>query len=306
MPCRNSYIDMTKAPLLPFKIPSPTSSSPSPYSHRSSPSSASNFTPRRLFPALSLLTIILLTTASWHFSGSAPSTSSVMNYWNGGNLVADGAASFPVSSSSSPAKTGGKDSWQQATEALDVGASLEERLAAWESSPRNEPADWVSKNLEVSFHYISARRSGGKGRRTTQRRAQLTYASHLFLTRLPPHSNRSSLHNNHLQHPSLSSRLASSPVALLSTRLITARSSLDSPLHQTCPDYRIRPNQNTGMLDKSHLLWAAMNSSRILGLRGEMVSYLRKAEKEGKMSEKAWGRGRGLVFTAGNSVSLDP
>lgn len=35
-----------------------------------------------------------------------------------------------------------------------------------------------------------------------------------------------------------------------------------------------------------------------------MIEYLRTAEKEGEMSEKAWGKGRGLVFTAGNSVSF--
>ncbi|ORY81239.1 mannosyltransferase putative-domain-containing protein [Leucosporidium creatinivorum] len=211
---------MTKAPLLPFKIPSPTSSSPSPYGHRSSPSSASNFTPRRLYLPLSLLTICLLTVASWHFSGSAPSTTNVLGYWSGSKLVAEGAVSSTVSSSSSGrtgTKGAGRDPWQQATEALDVRASLEERLAAWESSPRNEPADWVAKNLE------------------------------------------------------------------------------------TCPDYRIKPNQNMQMLENSHLKWATMNSSRINGLRGEMIAYLRKAEKEGKMGQKAWGKGRGLVFTAGNS-----
>lgn len=32
-----------------------------------------------------------------------------------------------------------------------------------------------------------------------------------------------------------------------------------------------------------------------------MISYLRKASSEGKMSSSAWGQGRGLVFTAGNA-----
>ncbi|GAA6064524.1 hypothetical protein JCM10212_004775 [Sporobolomyces blumeae] len=67
---------------------------------------------------------------------------------------------------------------------------------------------------------------------------------------------------------------------------------------ETCPDSRIRPNQNGQMIDKAHLLWASMNSSRIMGLRREMGAYLREKEREGALEK--YGEGRGLVFTAGN------
>lgn len=49
-------------------------------------------------------------------------------------------------------------------------------------------------------------------------------------------------------------------------------------------------------------MWSSLNSTTLYrDLRGEMIRFLRKANKQGKMSDKAWGRGRGLVFTAGNS-----
>ncbi|GAA6021382.1 hypothetical protein JCM10207_002029 [Rhodosporidiobolus poonsookiae] len=70
---------------------------------------------------------------------------------------------------------------------------------------------------------------------------------------------------------------------------------------ETCPQYRIKPSQNGQMLDNSHTLWASMNTTAIMGIRSEMIGYLRKREKEGATSEKAWGKGKGLVFTAGNA-----
>ncbi|KAM0752545.1 hypothetical protein T439DRAFT_286821 [Meredithblackwellia eburnea MCA 4105] len=69
---------------------------------------------------------------------------------------------------------------------------------------------------------------------------------------------------------------------------------------KTCPSYRIQPNQNKQQLEQSHLLWSSMNSTMIGGLRASMISHLHRANKEGRMSKKAWGTGRGLVFTAGN------
>lgn len=39
----------------------------------------------------------------------------------------------------------------------------------------------------------------------------------------------------------------------------------------------------------------------MVDLRSELITYLRKASAEGKMSQSAWGKGKGLVFTAGNS-----
>ncbi|BGP43439.1 hypothetical protein JCM10449v2_007474 [Rhodotorula kratochvilovae] len=68
-----------------------------------------------------------------------------------------------------------------------------------------------------------------------------------------------------------------------------------------CPPHRIRPNQNSDLLNNAHLVWSSMNSSRVMQLRGEMAAYLRKREREGAMGEKAWGEGKGLVFTAGNA-----
>ncbi|GAA5821126.1 hypothetical protein JCM11251_001976 [Rhodosporidiobolus azoricus] len=70
---------------------------------------------------------------------------------------------------------------------------------------------------------------------------------------------------------------------------------------ETCPEYRIQPNQMPGQLDRSHLTWASLNSSAIMGLRGEMIGYLRAKESEGAFGEHAWGQGKGLVFTAGNA-----
>ncbi|GAA5992174.1 hypothetical protein JCM11641_007787 [Rhodosporidiobolus odoratus] len=70
---------------------------------------------------------------------------------------------------------------------------------------------------------------------------------------------------------------------------------------ETCPSYRIRPNQNGQMLENAHVLWASMNTTGLMAQRKEMIDYLRKREQEGAMSEKAWGKGKGLVFTAGNA-----
>ncbi|GAA5911619.1 hypothetical protein JCM5296_001615 [Sporobolomyces johnsonii] len=72
---------------------------------------------------------------------------------------------------------------------------------------------------------------------------------------------------------------------------------------ETCPAFRIHPNQNRDMLDKSHLLWSSMNTTQVMGLREEMIAYLRRREEEGALRQ--WGEGRvrdkGLVFTAGNA-----
>ncbi|GAA5904634.1 hypothetical protein JCM6882_004927 [Rhodosporidiobolus microsporus] len=57
---------------------------------------------------------------------------------------------------------------------------------------------------------------------------------------------------------------------------------------ETCPSYRIKPNQNSQQLDNSHLVWSSMNTSAIMGLRGEMIGFLRKKEEEGAMAEGAW------------------
>lgn len=54
-------------------------------------------------------------------------------------------------------------------------------------------------------------------------------------------------------------------------------------------------------MEQSHLLWSTLSSHRIKELRQDMISYLRKASSEGKMSSSAWGEGKGLVFTAGNA-----
>ncbi|KAI5474519.1 alpha 1,2-mannosyltransferase, glycosyltransferase family 71 protein [Pseudohyphozyma bogoriensis] len=70
---------------------------------------------------------------------------------------------------------------------------------------------------------------------------------------------------------------------------------------KTCPSHRISPNQNRQQLDQSHLLWSSINSTMVHDLRSTMIGVLRKANNEGKMSEGAWGSGRGLVFTAGNA-----
>ncbi|KWU42940.1 hypothetical protein RHOSPDRAFT_20358, partial [Rhodotorula sp. JG-1b] len=70
---------------------------------------------------------------------------------------------------------------------------------------------------------------------------------------------------------------------------------------QSCPSHRIKPNQNSQQLDNSHLIWTALNTTGIMQLREEMITFLRRMEREGKMGPKAWGEGKGLVFTAGNA-----
>lgn len=103
---------------------------------------------------------------------------------------------------------------------------------------------------------------------------------------------------------------------------------------QSCPSHRIKPNQNSQLLDNAHLVWTALNTTGIMALRSEMIGFLRKKEAEGKMGPDAWGQGKvselckggpdergprdmadyssrnfflffsqGLVFTAGNAVS---
>ncbi|GAA5907033.1 uncharacterized protein JCM6883_006119 [Sporobolomyces salmoneus] len=67
---------------------------------------------------------------------------------------------------------------------------------------------------------------------------------------------------------------------------------------ETCPDYRIRPNQNGQLADKSHLVWASMSSKKIVGIRKELADHLRTKIKEGALEN--YGEGKGLVFTAGN------
>ncbi len=41
-------------------------------------------------------------------------------------------------------------------------------------------------------------------------------------------------------------------------------------------------------------MWSSLNSTVLYrDLRGEMIRFLRRANKQGKMSDKAWGKGRG-------------
>ena len=68
-----------------------------------------------------------------------------------------------------------------------------------------------------------------------------------------------------------------------------------------CPK-RLEENRNESQLKKAHMLWSSLTSDDIARLRGEMIEVLREAEAEGLMGEKHWGKGRGLVFTAGNAV----
>lgn len=95
---------------------------------------------------------------------------------------------------------------------------------------------------------------------------------------------------------------------------------------QSCPPHRIKPNQNHQLLDKALFLYAALNTTSVMGLRGEMVAYLREREEQGATGSDRWGEGKvrfgisslstrereltprparahaqGLVFTAGNA-----
>ncbi|POY70306.1 hypothetical protein BMF94_6692, partial [Rhodotorula taiwanensis] len=61
---------------------------------------------------------------------------------------------------------------------------------------------------------------------------------------------------------------------------------------ESCPSHRIKPNQNSQLLDNAHLVWTALNTTGIMALRSEMIGFLRKKEAEGKMGPDAWGQGK--------------
>lgn len=61
------------------------------------------------------------------------------------------------------------------------------------------------------------------------------------------------------------------------------------------------------MLDKAHLIWSSMSTERVMGIRKEMIDYLREKEKEGALSR--WGEGkvsrkRFFTRTGSNYLSL--
>lgn len=68
---------------------------------------------------------------------------------------------------------------------------------------------------------------------------------------------------------------------------------------QSCPSHRIKPNQNSQQLDNSHLVWTALNTTGIMQLREEMVTFLRRKERQGEMGPGAWGEGKVCVCVGG-------
>lgn len=159
---------MVKDSLLPLKGLAPFPPTPAPrLPHQQQPRTApassfsSNLTPRRLFLPLSLLAIILLTFVNWRFGGGGGSSSSapskgVLGYFGPGSRAgvdelssAEGLGRWSTTDGGRSSAQG-PDPWLVASEALPVEAGLGERLRAWEESPREEPANWVTKNLQVS------------------------------------------------------------------------------------------------------------------------------------------------------------
>lgn len=69
---------------------------------------------------------------------------------------------------------------------------------------------------------------------------------------------------------------------------------------QTCPDSRVGKNANYDLLKRAHLMWATMNSTHVRSKREEMIGHLEESDRLGLISEKYFGEGRGIVFTAGN------
>ena len=49
------------------------------------------------------------------------------------------------------------------------------------------------------------------------------------------------------------------------------------------------------MLDKAHLIWSSMSTERVMGIRKEMIEYLRGREKEGALER--WGEGKVSTFS---------
>ncbi|KIJ26403.1 glycosyltransferase family 71 protein, partial [Sphaerobolus stellatus SS14] len=80
---------------------------------------------------------------------------------------------------------------------------------------------------------------------------------------------------------------------------------------ETCSN--VVPNHNKDLLAKSTLVWASLNSSEIMGHREKMAGFLEQKEREGAFHDPVHvseggkglvGRGRGIVFTAGNADTL--
>ena len=101
--------------------------------------------------------------------------------------------------------------------------------------------------------------------------------------------------------------LFSPPVSLTRLSFSSNLLSVAPPTRQSCPSHRIKPNQNSQQLDNSHLIWTALNTTGIMQLREEMITFLRRMEREGKMGPKAWGEGkvrRGFLLNPTRRVLL--
>ncbi|KDQ21097.1 glycosyltransferase family 71 protein [Botryobasidium botryosum FD-172 SS1] len=75
---------------------------------------------------------------------------------------------------------------------------------------------------------------------------------------------------------------------------------------ETCGD--VIPNHNRDLISKSSLLWGSLNSTALIGLRERMAAHLEQKRDEGVFEAHGprglVGKGRGIVFTAGNSDTL--
>jgi alpha 1,2-mannosyltransferase len=71
------------------------------------------------------------------------------------------------------------------------------------------------------------------------------------------------------------------------------------------------PNHNKDLLAKSSLIWAGLNSTAIIQHRERMARFLEEQKAAGAFTSRhasqggrgLVGKGRGIVFTAGNAVS---
>ncbi|KAG0143192.1 hypothetical protein CROQUDRAFT_661603 [Cronartium quercuum f. sp. fusiforme G11] len=70
---------------------------------------------------------------------------------------------------------------------------------------------------------------------------------------------------------------------------------------KTCPDDRIGKNANLNLLGRAHLMWATMNRTHFKNKREELITYLELVEKRGLLKPNRYGKGKGIVFTAGNA-----
>ncbi|MBW0500979.1 hypothetical protein O181_040694 [Austropuccinia psidii MF-1] len=69
---------------------------------------------------------------------------------------------------------------------------------------------------------------------------------------------------------------------------------------KTCSDHRVGKNANYDLLKRAHLFWSTITSDHIRDKRKELINYLKLVQRIGLLDQDYFGKGKGIVFTAGN------